>query len=68
MQKTILFQSIQFSISAQFSSCKLIDRSLSGATTPGLGGPESDDIEGVLCISQSSSITEASPSDCFASN
>ena len=39
----------------------------SGATTPGQSGPGSDGNEGVLHITQSSSITEASPSDCFVS-
>ena len=40
---------------------------LSGATTPGYSGPKSDGNEGVLCIPQSSSIIEASPSDCLVS-
>ena len=44
-----------------------IDRTLSGATTPGQSGPGSDGNKGVLCIPQSSSITEASPSNCFVS-
>ena len=34
-----------------------IDRILSGATTPGLSGSESDGNEVVLCLSQRSSIT-----------
>ena len=38
---------------------------LSGATTLGQSGPGSDGNEGVLCIPQSSCITEASPSDCL---
>ena len=38
---------------------------LSGTTTLGLSGPGSDGIKWVLRISQSSSITEASPSDCL---
>ena len=33
--KTVLFQTIQFSISTQFSSIWPIDRTLSGVTTPG---------------------------------
>ena len=37
--KTVLFQTIQFSISIQFSSIRPIDRTLSGATTPGQSGP-----------------------------
>ena len=44
-----------------------IDRTLSGATTPGQSGPGSNGNERVLHISQSSSITEASPSDCLMS-
>ena len=48
-----------------FSSIWLIDWTLSGASTLGQSGPESDVNEGVLCIPQSSSITEDSPSDCF---
>ena len=44
-----------------------IDKTLSGATTPGQSGPGSDGNKGVHCIPQSSSITEASPSDCLVS-
>ena len=44
-----------------------IDRTLSSATTLGQSEPGSDGNEGVLCIPQSSSITEASPSDCLVS-
>ena len=43
------------------------DRTISGVTTPCQSGPVSDANEGVLCISQSSSITEATPSDCLVS-
>ena len=39
------------------------DRTVSGATTPGVSGPGRDGNERVLRISQSSSITGASPSD-----
>ena len=53
MSKTVLFQEIQFSISMQFSSIWLIDRLLSGATTPSQSGPGSDSNErvkgGSLC-------------------
>ena len=35
------------------------------ATIPGQSEPESDENEGIICIPQSSSITEISPSDCF---
>ena len=37
--KTLLFQAIQFSLSAQFSSVWSIDKTLSGATTLGQSGP-----------------------------
>ena len=46
--KTILFQSIQFSISTQFSSILPIDRTLSGAITPGQTETECDGNEEVL--------------------
>ena len=65
MSKTFLIQTIQFSISTQFSSIWPIDIALSGATIPDQNGPGSDDNERVLRIPQSSSITGASPSDCF---
>ena len=67
MWKTVLFQTIQFSISTQFSFISPIDRTLSGVTTPGQNGPGSDGSEGVFCIPQSSSITGTSPSDFLAS-
>ena len=49
------------------SSIWPIDRTLSGATTPGQSGPGSDDNEGVQRITLSSSITGALPSDCLES-
>ena len=67
MSKTVLFQSIQFSICTQFSSIWPIDRTLSGVTTPGQSGSGSDGNEGELCIPQSSSITGTSSSDCLVS-
>ena len=45
------------------SSIWLIDKTLSGATTPGWSGAGSDGNKEVLHIPQSSSITEASQSD-----
>ena len=36
--KTVLFQTIQFSINMQFRPVWPIDKNLSGATTPGQGG------------------------------
>ena len=63
--KTVLFQTIQFSISTQFNSIQPINRTLSGSTTPGQSELESDVSEGVLCILQS--ITGTSPSDCLVS-
>ena len=65
--QTVLFQTIQFSISTQFSSIWPINRTLSGATTCGLSGPGSDAKEGVLWIPQSFRITGASPLDCLVS-
>ena len=44
-----------------------MDRTQSGATTPGLSRPENDGNKGVLRIPLSSSITEALISDCFVS-
>ena len=49
------------------SSIWPIDRTISGATTPGQSRPGSDGNEGVLYIPQSNSITGASPSDCLVS-
>ena len=40
--QTVLFQTIQFSISIQSNSIRPIDRTLSGATTPEQSGPGSD--------------------------
>ena len=45
----------------------LIDRTLSGSTTPRQSEPESDDNEGVHHILQSSSIIGNLPSDCLVS-
>ena len=44
-----------------------IDRTLSGVNTAGQSGSESDGKEGVLCISQYSSITGTSSSDYLVS-
>ena len=49
------------------SSIWVIDRTLSGTTTPGQSGPGSDDNEEGLRILPNSSITGASPSDCLKS-
>ena len=57
MSKTVLFQTIQFSKSKEFSSIWIIDKILSRATTPGQSGPGTKGNEGVHCIPQSSSIT-----------
>ena len=50
-------------LNQQFSSIWPIDRTLSDATTPGQSLPGSDGNEGVIRISQSSSITGISLSD-----
>ena len=62
-RKLFMIYLIQFSISSQFSSIWPIVRALSGTTTPSQSGPGNDGNEGVLHISQSSSITGTSPSD-----
>ena len=62
-----LFQTIQFSISIQFSSIWPIERTLSAATTLGQSAPGSDGNEGVFGIPQSSSLTRTLPSDCLGS-
>ena len=67
MSKGVLFQTVHFSITTQFSSIWSIDRSLPGATISGQGGPGSDVNDGVICILQSSSIIGTSPSDCLVS-
>ena len=67
MLKPVPFQTIQFSISTQSTFILSIDRTLSGATTPGQSGPGSDGNDGVLRIPQSSSITRASSSDYLVS-
>ena len=63
----VLFQTTQFSISIEFCSVWPIDRTLSGAITPGQNGPENDGNKEVLCIPQNPSITGTSPSDCLVS-
>ena len=50
------------------SSIRPIDRTLSGATTPGQSGPGSNGNQGVLHIPQISRITGDSSSDCLISN
>ena len=50
MSWTVLFQTIQFSMSTHFISIWLIDKTLSGATTPGHSEPGSDGNEEVFCI------------------
>ena len=54
-------------MSTLFSLIWPIDRTVSGATTPGQRRPVGDGNKGVLHIHQSSSITGASLSDCFSS-
>ena len=65
--ETVLSQTKQFNISAHCSSFLPIERTLSGATTPGKSGLWRVGNKGVLCIPQSPSITGASPSDCLVS-
>ena len=54
---------MQFSVITQFSSIWPID--LSGDSTLARSKSGSDGNGGICCITQSSSITEASPSDCL---
>ena len=49
------------------SSIWHINSTLSGTTTPGQSGPESNDNEGVLRISQGPGVSGSSPSDCLMS-
>ena len=65
MSKTVLFKINQLCISTEFSSIWPIDRTFSGAPTQSQNGPRCDGIDGVLCISQTSSITGTSPSGCL---
>ena len=67
LKKILLFWTIRISICEQFSSIWPIDRTLSGATIPSQSGPGNDGNEGVLHITQRSSSTEASSSDCLVS-
>ena len=60
--KIVLFQTIQFSISTQFSSIWLID-----ATTLRQSEPGYDGNKGVVYIPQNSCITGVLPSDCLGS-
>ena len=55
------------STSTLFSIIWPIDRTLSGATTPGQSGPGSDGNKELLSIPHCSSITGTSPSDCSVS-
>ena len=59
MSKTVLFQSVQFSISTLLSSIWPINRTLSAVTIPGESRPGSDGNKGLLRIPPSSSITGA---------
>ena len=65
--KTVLFDTIQFSTSTQFTFIWPLDRALSGAATPSVSEAEIDGNEGLPRTPQSSSITGASLSDCFVS-
>ena len=55
--QTVLFQTVWLSMSTLYSSIQPIDKTISGATTPGQSRPGSDGNEGVFYIPQSSSIT-----------
>ena len=64
---SVLFQTVQFNRSTQFSSTWPINKTLWSATTLGQSGSGSDGNKGVLRIPQISSITGASQSDCLVS-
>ncbi len=69
--QTVLFQTIQFSISYLFAFSLNVKQNYlthrSGAATSGQNLPGSYGIKGVLRIPQSSSISGASQSDCLIS-
>ena len=65
--KTVLFQTIRFSMHTQFSSIWPIHMTQSDAPTPGQCEPGSNGNEEVFHARQNSSITEASPSDFLVS-
>ena len=56
--KTVLFQAIKSSISTQFSPIWPIDRTLSGVTTSGQSGPESDGNDGVPAFPKAPALVE----------
>ena len=58
---------IQLSISMQFISILLLDKTLSRATPPDQSEPGSDRNDRTLRIPQSSSVTRTTPSDCLVS-
>ena len=66
--QTVLFQTIQFSMSfvcTQFKCQTILYNLLIGATILGKSGSASNSNERVFCIPHSSSITSTSPSDCL---
>ena len=67
MSKQSYFKKIRFSISTQISSIWPIEKTLSGAITLDQSGAGGNGNKWVLSLSQSSSITGTSPSDCLAS-
>ena len=66
MSKTVIFQTIQFSVITEFSSIWPY-RTLSSTTTPGQNGPGSDSSEEEQRILPNSIITEGSSSDYLVS-
>ena len=67
MRKAVLFQTIQFSISTEFSLIWPIDRIPWCATPLGHSGTGSNGNKGVIWIPPNSSITGTAPSDCLVS-
>ena len=67
MSKTVLFKTIQFGISTQFSSISAIDRTLSDATTPGQSGPGKMTMKGYSAFPKAPVLLDVSP-ECIVSN
>ena len=67
MSKTVVFQTIQFSKSSQFSPIWRLDMTLSGVITLGKSGHGSNGNERVIRTPQNSSNPGTSPSNCLVS-
>ena len=63
MSKTVLFETIQFSISTQFNSIRTIHRTQSGVITTEQSGPGNDSNEGD-CRIHRLQLCKDSPNEC----